>query len=208
MVILLILIPFFSIGLVLYITNLFEFVTTGNFNELLFIISTIITVASSYIITNKFVDLIKSNKIDFLNKKNKYLIIGNYFSVFLLILLGVALLYQGILHLNVAQIMFGIGSVFIFIYITYMYFFYFDENEFVLKTIMEYESHQELHFEYEDVRIVYYTNDTKYKVNQKYIINYNKYTSVIKKINGLVLGGDEYEKNNKEKYKKEKTSRV
>ena len=59
MVVLLILIPLFSVGLVLYVTNLFEFISTGSFNEIMFIISSILTVVTSYFIVGRFVELIK-----------------------------------------------------------------------------------------------------------------------------------------------------
>jgi hypothetical protein len=99
-VILLLIIPVFSVGLVLYITNLYDFFVTGNFNELLFIISMSISVVTGYFIPGLFVNLIKSNKIKYLNNKNKYLIISNYISLILLFMLGIALLYRGLLNLN------------------------------------------------------------------------------------------------------------
>ena len=182
MVILLILIPLFSVGLVLYVTNLFDFISTGTFNEILFIISTALTVVTSYVIAYKTVDLIKSNKLEFLNKKNSYLIIGNYFSTVLLFLLGISLLYQGILHINVGQIIIGVGCLLIFGYVTFMYFFYSEEHSFILKSIKDFNGDKELLFSYEDVELTYYTKDTKYILNQYYVIKYNKYTNFIKKI--------------------------
>ncbi len=182
MVVLLILIPLFSVGLVLYVTNLFEFISTGSFNEIMFIISSILTVVTSYFIAGRFVELIKSNKLSYLNKKNKILILGKYFSVVLLLLLGFSLLYQGILHGNIAQIIFGVGCVLVFAYITFMYFFYTEEKEFVLKNIVEHGSFKELHFGYEDVTVVYYINDNRFRQNQRYLIRFNKYTSTIKRI--------------------------
>ena len=206
-VILLLIIPVFSVGLVLYITNLYDFFITGNFDELLFIISMGLSVVTGYFIPGLFVNLIKSKNIKFLNNKNKYLIISNYISLILLFILGIALLYRGILNLNYGQLIFGIGITFLFFYGTYAYFICYEEDDFILKVIYTMNSYNELHFENEDVSIVYYTDSNKYKENQRYVLKYNKYINSIKKINGMVLGGETHEKNNKEKHEKE-TSRV
>ena len=63
-----------------------------------------------------------------------------------------------------------------------MYFFYTEEKEFVLKNIVEHGSFKELHFGYEDVTVVYYINDNRFRQNQRYLIRFNKYTSTIKRI--------------------------
>jgi hypothetical protein len=206
-VILLLIIPVFSVGLVLYITNLYEFFVTGNFNELLFIISMSISVVTGYFIPCLFVNLIKSNKIKYLNNKNKYLIISNYISLILLFMLGIALLYRGLLNLNYGQLIFGIGIIFLFFYGTYAYFMQYEEDDFILKVIYTMNGYNELHFVRDDISIIYYTDSNKYKENQRYVLKYNKYINSIKKINGMVLGGETHEKNNKEKHEKE-TSRV
>lgn len=203
-VILLLLIPIFSIGIVLYFTNIFEFITTGNFNEVLFIISTALTVVSSYLIPDKFVNLFKTNKIKTLNKKNIISSFSSYFSVIILFVLGVALLYRGILNNNMLQIFTGIGLSLIFIYCTYMFYFCYEDNEFILVNIGKINNIYELQFENDKLVLNYYTNLDEYKETQRYILKYNKYTRCIKKINGMVLGGDIREKDNKEKYKKKK----
>jgi hypothetical protein len=202
-VILLLIIPIFSIGLVLYIANLYDFLLTGNFNELLFIISTAISVVTSYFIPTLLVNSIKSKSIKFLNNKNKYLIISNYISLILLFILGIALLYRGLLNINYTQLLFGIGIISLFVYNTYVYYFYYEEDAFILKNIYEKDGYKELHFINDDLSIVYYTNDNKLKENKQYVLKYNKYTNSIKKINGIVLGGELDEKDNKEEHKKE-----
>ena len=202
-VILLLIIPIFSIGLVLYIANLYDFLLTGNFNELLFIISTAISVVTSYFIPTLLVNSIKSKSIKFLNNKNKYLIISNYISLILLFILGIALLYRGLLNINYTQLLFGIGIIYLFVYNTYVYYFYYEEDAFILKNIYEKDGYKELHFINDDLSIVYYTNDNKLKENKQYVLKYNKYTNSIKKINGIVLGGELDEKDNKEEHKKE-----
>ena len=202
-VILLLIIPIFSIGLVLYIANLYDFLLTGNFNELLFIISTAISVVTSYFIPTLLVNSIKSKSIKFLNNKNKYLIISNYISLILLFILGIALLYRGLLNINYTQLLFGIGIISLFVYSTYVYYFYYEEDAFILKNIYEKDGYKELHFINDDLSIVYYTNDNKLKENKQYVLKYNKYTNSIKKINGIVLGGELDEKDNKEEHKKE-----
>ena len=202
-VILLLIIPIFSIGLVLYIANLYDFLLTGNFNELLFIISTAISVVTSYFIPTLLVNSIKTKSIKFLNNKNKYLIISNYISLILLFILGIALLYRGLLNINYTQLLFGIGIISLFVYNTYVYYFYYEEDAFILKNIYEKDGYKELHFINDDLSIVYYTNDNKLKENKQYVLKYNKYTNSIKKINGIVLGGELDEKDNKEEHKKE-----
>ncbi len=202
-VILLLIIPIFSIGLVLYIANLYDFLLTGNFNELLFIISTAISVVTSYFIPTLLVNSIKSKSIKFLNNKNKYLITSNYISLILLFILGIALLYRGLLNINYTQLLFGIGIISLFVYNTYVYYFYYEEDAFILKNIYEKDGYKELHFINDDLSIVYYTNDNKLKENKQYVLKYNKYTNSIKKINGIVLGGELDEKDNKEEHKKE-----
>ena len=208
-VLLLLIIPVFSVGLVLYITNIYYFLVTGDFDELMFIISMVLSIPTSYFIPQIFINLIKSKSINFLNNKNKYLIISNYFSIILLFILGISLLYRGILNLNNAQIIFGVGIILVFVYCTYTYFAYYEEQEFTLDFIYPGDNCKEFHFTNEECTLSYYVeiNDNKYKENHRYIIKYNKYINSIKRINGMVLGGETHEKNNKEKHKKE-TGRV
>lgn len=206
-VILLLIIPVFSIGLVMYITNLCYFFSTGEFDEIIFIISMVLTVPTSYLIPYIFTNIIKSKNINYLNNKNKITIISNYFSMILLLLLGIALLYRGIINLNYTQIIFGVGIVLLFGYGTYTYFIHFDEKEFILKSINRVNDSNELTFVNNDITITYYTNDNEYVGNQKYVLKYNKYINSVKRINGMVVGGETDEKDNKEKHKKE-TSRV
>ena len=164
-VILLLIIPIFSIGLVLYIANLYDFLLTGNFNELLFIISTAISVVTSYFIPTLLVNSIKSKSIKFLNNKNKYLIISNYISLILLFILGIALLYRGLLNINYTQLLFGIGIISLFVYNTYVYYFYYEEDAFILKNIYEKDGYKELHFINDDLFI--YCSGSLYRYLKK-----------------------------------------
>jgi hypothetical protein len=158
---------------------------------------------TSYFIPTLLVNSIKSKSIKFLNNKNKYLIISNYISLILLFILGIALLYRGLLNINYTQLLFGIGIISLFVYNTYVYYFYYEEDAFILKNIYEKDGYKELHFINDDLSIVYYTNDNKLKENKQYVLKYNKYTNSIKKINGIVFGGELDEKDNKEEHKKE-----
>ena len=195
-VFLLILIPLFSIGVVLYITTLYDFFATGNFNELMFLISTILSVVTSYLLPKTFVSIMPAKNAKSLNNRNMILVLSNYISLMLLLLFGVVMLYRGIISVNYVQIIGGIGCVFVFFYATYFYFFSYEKKEFKLEIIIDNKKYKELTFVNKEGTVTFYTEDNKLKEGKKYVLEYNKYTNVVKRINGLILGGGNHEKDN------------
>ena len=198
--ILLVLIPFFSIGLVLYFVTLYELATTGKLNELMMLVSTLLTVITSYFIPKSFVKILSAKTAKSLNQNNKILILSNYMSIVLLLLFGLAMLYRGIIVLNAIQILIGVGCVGTFGYATYLYFFSFDINDLTLHYLIDNKKYKELTFVGDDVQLTCYTDSNKYVEGNKYTVEYNRYTNIVRRINGMALGGDKNEKNNKEKH--------
>ena len=195
-VFLLILIPLFSIGVVLYVTTLYDFITTGDFNELLFLLSTVITVVTSYFIPKAVVAVMPFKTAKALNNKNKILVLSNYISLLLIVLFGVVMLYRGLLNINYIQIITGVGCIFLFFYTTYFYFFNYEKKEFELQMIKDHKKYKEISFYNGEIFLTYYVEDNKLKEGRKYIVEYNKYTSVVKKVHGMILGGGNHEKDN------------
>ena len=195
-VFLLILIPLFSIGVVLYATTLYDFITTGNFNELLFLISTVMTVITSYFIPKAVVAVMPFKTAKALNNKNKILVLSNYISLVILLVFGIVMLYRGLMTINYIQIITGVGCIFLFFYTTYFYFFNYEKNEFVLQMIIDHKKFKELSFYNDELFLTYYVEDNKLKEGKRYVVEYNKYTSVVKKVHGMILGGGNHEKDN------------
>ena len=185
---LMILIPIFCIGLVMYIITLYNYVILNTLDvPLLTIGFLIIIILSFFIIKLIFKSLPKTAK--YLNKENNANTIYNIFTFVIMFLFGLSIFIKSLNgKFNIFDCAIGTLMASLSVYVISTYFLSYKSE--VLK-LMDIENYDEkikcLKFEHEKYGIIeYYTNDEDYKIDSMYKVKINKKTKVISTIEGLV----------------------
>jgi len=187
LVILLVLIPFISVGLVMYISMLYQFIITTSINSLLLIIGLFILMLGSYFLLNTIFKLIKRNcKILNINMHKDSLY--GFICFTFLMLLGLSMIINSIVNsINGSLLTMGTIIIIFYIYIIYIYFFDKKEIVFELNDIDKIDkSIYKLSFVNNTEFVDYYVNNGKYDVGSKYKCLYNKHLKSIMEIKNEV----------------------
>lgn len=176
----------FILSIIVYIMTLITFVTKSTMNEIVFLISIIVSIISSFILVVNLGGIFKKNAF-IKNIESKSVSIVGYISLFLLSLFGLFLLIDSIINkFNIINMSIGITLVIILFYTTYIYFISSQDIVFEISNI-EFEKDSELYCidlvndEYGFIEY-YVKNDNKLEIDKSYLCKFNKGTQSIKKI--------------------------
>lgn len=185
---LIIIIPIFCIGLVMYIMTLINYVLNNSLDVPLMTISLLIVIVFSFIIIKLFYkNLPKTAKT--LNAEQNSNTLYNIFTFILMLLFGFAIFIKAFMQkFDIFDCAIGIVMVTIALYAINNYFMNFEEC--VLK-IIDIEDYDEKinclkleHEKYGDFE--YYTDSKDYKIDESYKVKINKKTKIISTIKNKV----------------------
>jgi hypothetical protein len=186
----LIFIPIFFVGTVIYGSTLYEFMMNGELDMVLLLIGLFASLISSFIIL-KEMSLIDLNDYKIIKFQRKIDGIIGIISFTLLFLFGVALIINSsVISFNYTKMFVGISIIFFYIYVIYYYVF--NKNIYVFKLVSITKINDKLYllqFENKEQGLQDYYFNTKdgFKKNKSYKVSFSKANNNIHKVLGEVI---------------------
>ena len=186
----LIFIPIFFVGAVIYGSTLYEFMMNGELDMVLLLIGLFASLISSFIIL-KEMSLIDLNDYKIIKFQRKIDGIIGIISFTLLFLFGVALIINSsVISFNYTKMFVGISIIFFYIYVIYYYVF--NKNIYVFKLVSITKINDKLYllqFENKEQGLQDYYFNTKdgFKKNKSYKVSFSKANNNIHKVLGEVI---------------------
>lgn len=181
----------FIASTIIYIMTLVKFIGDSSMNEIMFLISLIISIITSFIFIMNLGIIFKKNAL-VKNIELKSVSIVGYISLVLLSLFGASLIVDSLINrFNAVNLAIGIILVMIHLYTTFIYFISTDDIVFEVSNI-EFEKDINLYcvdlVNDEYGFIEYYIKDKKnIEIDKSYLCKFNKGTQSIKKITKEVI---------------------
>lgn len=179
----LLIIPIFFVGLIMYIMTLINFVINSELDIVILLTSLLIILLSYFFIPKLFIKLLPNNL--YLKKyESLETIYYSYFCFILLFLFGVANLITSLINMGkYLEFGCGIGIIIFFGYITFNYIFNYKDIVAELDSIDDITNDIKcLDFFIEDDFVEFYSKDSSYEEKSYYVVKYNKKIKSIKKI--------------------------
>jgi hypothetical protein len=186
----LIFIPIFFVGAVIYVSTIYEFAMNGELDMILLLIGVFASLISSFIIF-KEMSLLEIR--DYKIIKFQRIIDGiiGVLSFTFLLLFGIALIINSsVISINYTKMLVGIAIIIFYIYVIYYYIFRKDIYVFKLISITKIKDKLYLYqFENKEqgLQDFYLDNKEKYKKNKSYKVSFSKANNNISKILGEVI---------------------
>lgn len=185
----LLLIPTFFVGLVMYINTLYDYIINSNLDTVLLLIGVFTTIISIFILF-KLIGLIDKDDIKVLKFQKRIDAYIGIISFTLLFLFGIALVINSFIGtLSYSKLILGASLVCMYLYIFYYYFL---QNSIVIFKIEDmYKISDDIYmitlYNKDIGKVETYETNNKLKKNKSYKCLYNKGSNVILKISNEVI---------------------
>ncbi|MBR6073012.1 MAG: hypothetical protein IKP76_01645 [Bacilli bacterium] len=180
----LVFIPVFFVGIVIYLTTVYAYAFNNDLDLVLLLVGLFSTIISSFVILKTFALMeVKNHKLIKLQKKVDAIV--NIFSFTLLFIFGVALIISSVKNnMNVGKMIVGIGLVLLYLYVLYYSLFARIITTFKISDITKYNKVYLISLENKElgIREVYVKDKSKYKKGSEYNCSYSVMFNDIVKI--------------------------
>ena len=180
----LVFIPVFFVGIVIYLTTVYAYAFNNDLDLVLLLVGLFSTIISSFVILKTFALMeVKNHKLIKLQKKVDAIV--NIFSFTLLFIFGVALIISSVKNnMNVGKMIVGIGLVLLYLYVLYYSLFARIITTFKISDITKYNKVYLISLENKElgIRELYVKDKSKYKKGSEYNCSYSVMFNDIVKI--------------------------
>lgn len=185
-------IPVFFVGFVMYVNNLYEYMINNNLDTVLLLIGVFVSIISIFIIF-KLLGLIDKEDVKLLKFQKRIDAYIGLLSFSLLFLLGIALMVNSFIGLlSYSKLILGTSLVCMYIYILYYYFL--QRSVMIFKVEDMYKIKEDLYmvifYNKEVGKVETYESKNTLKKNKSYKCLYNKGSNIILKISNEVIEVD------------------
>lgn len=192
LILLLLLIPVFFVGLIMFIMTLVQYSLGNGLDTIIFLVGLFILTISGFIIP-KFLFKLFPDKVFFMNQDNYASSTYSYFMFILLFMFGISNLVNSIIGgYKVLEFAVGIVIILLFLYVSINYMFKYEDIILELDSIDDDKNKNYcLNFYSEETGLIeYYSKDGNYEEEKFYLVSFNKATRTIKKIKRKVINVD------------------
>jgi hypothetical protein len=185
----LLLIPLFFVGMVMYVNTLYDFVINSNIDTVLLLVGVFISIISIFILF-KLIGLIDKEDIRLLKFQKRIDAYIGLISFTLLFLLGIALIINAFIDsLSYSKLILGSSIVSMYLYIVYYYFI--QKSVVMFKVEDMYKLNNDLYmvilYNKDIGKVETYELKSKLKKNKTYKCLYNKGSNMILRISNEVI---------------------